>query len=408
MTGSEAINKIYNIVFIIPFPAFAILTAVVVSVRFSIIQNFIVSVFLSFVYTLSLNSFSEIFNYFNFLFFLVAFISASIGVISYINIRKRFHFIRSGIIIGLSGALVILFFDFATSNIKSNYPDITALAYISMLLNGFLLSPIFTIGLLPFFETIFKITTDYKLIELSDLNLPIFKDMLVKTPGTYQHSIVVGNLAENAAELIGINPLLVRAGAYYHDIGKMNKPEYFIENQTFPEENVHSKIKPILSSSIIKSHIKVGLEMANTLKLPQEIKDIIQQHHGTSLIKIFYLQALEEAGENDIILEEDFRYPGPKPQTKEAAIVTLADVVEASCRALQNPTLNRIEETIHTVITNKIIEGELDESNLTLREIKIVEKTFYKIITTLYHSRIKYPTDSEIKEKELERQKSSE
>lgn len=397
MTGSQFIHKIYNVIFILPFPVFFVLTAVLLRVRLSIVQNFVVSILISFVYTISLYTFSEIFNYFNILLLLVIFISSSVGVLSYVNIIKRLHLVRSGIITGVVGCLIIFFFSLATSNIKSGYPSIKFLAYISMLLNGFLLTPILTIGLLPFFETLFKITTNYKLLELSDLNLRVFKDMLVKAPGTYQHSIVVGNLAESAAELVGANPLLARAGAYYHDMGKMKKPEYFIENQPHVSENIHEKIKPTLSSSIIKSHVKIGLDMAKELKLPQEIQDIIQQHHGTSIIKIFYKQALEEAGENDVILEEDFRYPGPNPKSKEAAIVLLTDVVEAACRSLPNPTPARLEETIHDCITSRILEGALDECNLTLNEIKIIEKTFLQIITTLYHSRMKYPDESEIK-----------
>jgi len=403
MLNPEYINKINQSVFIIPFPAFALLAAIFVSIRFAIIHTFISSIIITLIYSFSLINYSDFFNYFNFLFFLTMFISSSFGIISYINIRNRLHLIRAGMFIGISGALVILFFNFAAVNIKSNYSNIHLLAYISILLNGFLLTPIITIGLLPFFENIFKISTDYKLLEISDLNLPIFKELMVNAPGTYHHSITIGNLCENAAEVLKLNPLLVRAGGYYHDIGKLNKAGYFIENITYTNENLHDKIKPSLSSSIIKSHIKIGVEMAKELKLPIEIIDIIQQHHGTSLIKIFYKKALETASLDEVILEEDYRYPGPKPQTKEAALVMLADVCEAACRSLTPPTPQKIEETINNCIESKIEEGELDECDLTLKELNIIKNIFIKLLTNIFLSRIKYPDDNEIKKLEQRR-----
>lgn len=397
LSGSHFIEGVYNIIYILPFGVFPILTAILINDKIAISHNFINTIILTFIYTFTLSSFSEIYNYFNLLFLLVYFVSSYAGIILCIKVKGKQGIIKTGFVIGFTGCIIIFSFYLFTPEIGELYPKIKTISYISMLLNGLLLTPIFAVGLLPFLESLFKIITYDKLNELANLNLPIFKEMLFKTPGTYSHSVYVANLAEAAAEIIGENYLLARVGAYYHDLGKMSRPEYFIENKTDSEESKHERIKPTLSSSIIKSHVKIGMDIAQKLKLPKEIKDIIQEHHGTSVIKLFYKQALEEADINDVILEEEFRYPGPKPQTKISAIISLADVVEATVRSLNNPSPTRLEEIIHKSIMDKVIEGELDECPLTLKELTLIQHAFFKILMPLYHKRPQYPDSQEMK-----------
>ena len=209
--------------------------------------------------------------------------------------------------------------------------------------------------------------------------------------------MIVGNLAEAAAEEIGANPLLARVGAYYHDIGKMKKPQYFIENAD-PKENKHEKLTPFMSALILISHIKEGVELVEKYKIGDEIIDIIKQHHGTSLIKYFYNKALElkKKGLKEDIDEKDFRYPGPKPQTKEAGIVMLADIVEASSRTLQHPTPARIKGLVKNLVDSVYNDGQLDECELTLKDLTKIKETFTKILLGIFHQRIEYPDDKDI------------
>lgn len=266
--------------------------------------------------------------------------------------------------------------------------------------NG-LISSVVTIGTLPFLETAFGLTTSSKLLELSNPNQPILRRLLMEAPGTYHHSIIVGNLAEGAADAIGANSLLARVGAYYHDIGKIKRPYFFIENQINSNENPHDKLAPTLSTLILTAHIKDGLEFAKEYKLPKIIADIIAQHHGTSLISFFYHKAVEnEKTEN--LNKADFSYEGPKPQSKEAAIVMLADSVEAGVRSLKNPTPGRMEAFVRKVIKDKLEEGQLEESDLTFRELDTIVQAFLRVLSGIFHSRIEYP-DQFLKE--IERRK---
>jgi len=266
-------------------------------------------------------------------------------------------------------------------------------------LNGFI-SIILSTGLMPLFEYIFNLLTVNRLYELSDLNSPIMKRLLVEAPGTYHHSVLVANLAESAALNIGANSLLARVGGYYHDIGKIENPDYFIENQS-DKESKHDKIKPSISSSIIKSHLKYGVEMAKKLRLPSEIIDIILQHHGTTVISFFYKKALETAEKTDKAnLIENYRYGGPKPQSKEAAVVMLADSIEAASRALKNPSHSRIVGLVSDIINTRLLEGELDESDLTFKDLNKISQSFIQVLSGIYHSRIEYPEKEEIKKLE--------
>jgi hypothetical protein len=225
-------------------------------------------------------------------------------------------------------------------------------------------------------------------MELSDLNSPVFKRMLSQAPGTYTHSISVANLAETACEAIGANALLARVSAYYHDIGKIEQADYFIENQK--SFNRHDEMKPSLSAAVIKSHVRIGIEKARELKLPQAIVDIIAQHHGRGLITYFYHRAVTEA-KSPRVSREDYSYPGVRPRTREAAVLMLADAVEAATRSLKRPTEARLERDVQQIIMDKFTTGELGDSSLTLRDLEAIRRSFVHILEGYFHTRIEYP-----------------
>jgi putative nucleotidyltransferase with HDIG domain len=263
-----------------------------------------------------------------------------------------------------------------------------------------IVAAVVTIGLLPYLEHTFRITTPVKLMELANPSHPLLQRLLLDAPGTYHHSILVGNLAETAADMIGADPVTVRVGAYYHDIGKIKRPYFFIENQAEGGENPHDKIAPSLSTLIVTSHIKDGLDLCRDYKLPQPIIDIVQQHHGTMLVSYFYRRATETE-HSECIIEADFRYEGPRPQTKEVALVMLADACEAAVRSLSRPNINRIESTVRKIIRERLHDGQLDECNLTLRDLNIIGDVFIRVLSSMFHSRIEYPDAL----KDLERRK---
>jgi len=248
---------------------------------------------------------------------------------------------------------------------------------------------ILTLGLVMFLERPFGITSHLRLLELSDPNEPLLKRLQLEAPGTCTHSIMVGNLAENAAKAIGADALFTRVASLYHDIGKIKRPYCFAENQ-FSADNIHDRLTPSLSALAIIAHVKEGIEMAREYKLPQAIIDIIPQHHGTNLVTFFYSRALENQSEGEIN-EASFRYPGPKPQTKEAGIIMLADGVEATTRSLANPTPARIEALVKRIFRERLEDGQLAECDLTLRELQVIEKTFVHLLKGLLHTRVEYP-----------------
>ena len=241
------------------------------------------------------------------------------------------------------------------------------------------------------FETIFGEITNFTLLELSDSSHPLMKRMVLEAPGSYHHSLIVSNLSEAAADAIDAHSLLVRVGAYYHDIGKIIKPEYFTENQMLMN-NKHDELEPSMSRLVIFNHIKEGIDLGRKYHLNQRIIDFIPEHHGTSLMHFFYQKALSEHPEG--LDERDYRYPGPKPQSKETAIVLLADSVEGATRAMDEHTPQRIEDLVRKVVNNKFIDGQLDECNLTLKEIEIIASSFVRVLSAMYHGRIKYPEKS--------------
>jgi len=247
--------------------------------------------------------------------------------------------------------------------------------------------------LLPAFEKIFGATTDIRLLELSNQNLPLLKRLSLEAPGTYQHSLAVGNLAEAGADAVGANGLLLRVCAYYHDVGKLVKPEYFVENQH--GINPHDNLTPSMSAQVIMSHVKEGLEIAGREKLPLPIRQAIATHHGTKLIRYFYSRAVrlrdEQGHDVGEVRESDYRYPGPKPHTKELGILLLADAIEAAARTIENPTPGKIRNMIERIVTDALEDGQLDQSALTFKELERIGSAFLWVLTNMFHSRVDYP-----------------
>ncbi len=312
------------------------------------------------------------------------------GVISAFMVSKanqRSRMSMNGVLLGLINVAFIVCIDFIG---KSDLNTILRDSLV-VFLNG-LVSMILTIGFLPFLESAFNIVTPLKLMELSNPNHPLLKRLLIEAPGTYHHSLMVGNLAEIATEDLGGNALLARAGAYFHDVGKLKRPDFFKENQL--AENPHDRMTPNLSSLVITSHTKDGLDIAAKYKLPQVIRDIIKQHHGTTLVAYFYHKALK--GESDVeVKQENYRYEGPKPQTREAAVVMLADSVEAAVRSMTDKTEAKMEALIKKIIKDKLDDGQLDNCQLTLNDLDKVANSFMKVLSGYFHAREQYP---EIKE----------
>ena len=254
------------------------------------------------------------------------------------------------------------------------------------------------LGILPFVERAFRITTSMTLLELADTGHPLLRKLAQEAPGTYNHSMSVATLAEEAVDAIGGRALLARVGAYYHDIGKMNKPEYFIENQAHGAPNRHMTLNPNVSMLIIVGHVKDGIELARNYNLPTVLFPFIQSHHGTTLIEYFYWQAVkqEEArtGIEAEVSEDQYRYPGPKPKSREIAVVMITDAVESICRTLDEPTASRIESVVRDVIMKRLADGQFDDCDITMRDLHLVEKSLVRTLLGIYHTRIAYPSDS--------------
>lgn len=329
---------------------------------------------------------------------LIMLVAATLAAYTVRNIKQRTQIFRSMVFIFLGLALSVLAFGLERSDSISNIAQNLGLVLINSIF-----SPILTYGLLIFFEKSFNVTTDLTLMELTDPNHPLLKLLRESTPGTYHHSMVLGNLAEAAAFAINANPILAKVGAYYHDIGKTTKPEYFIENE-FQKKNKHQRLTPRMSARIIIAHVKDGIELAREYGLPEEVIAFIPEHHGTTRLSYFYDRALKQAAarkSKNEVNEADYRYPGPKPQSKETAIVMLADIVEAFTRSLPDLTAPRLESAIDERIKMRFIEGELDECNLTLKDLTKIKEAFLNVLIGTYHQRIQYPQKEE-KEKILE------
>jgi len=317
---------------------------------------------------------------FDFIFSFVTGISAAFLMKS---VKKRIDLVKPAIFLAGINISVLLV----------NFPQNIDLQWIFMVillaaLNAFV-SSILNLTLIPVFEHFLNIPTIFKLMELSDMNAPLFRKMVTMAPGTYGHSMAVANLSDAACRDIGANSLLARVGAYYHDIGKLDQPEYFIENQT--EANKHDMLNPSLSVAVIKSHVKVGVERAKEMGLPFEVIDIISQHHGSGLIGYFYIEAINREGNKDKIHSKDYSYTGIPPESKEAAVVMLADTVEAASRALKKPTIIKLEKFIWKLIMEKIERGQMSNTSLTMNDMLIIKKSFVNILSGYFHTRIEYP-----------------
>jgi hypothetical protein len=321
-------------------------------------------------------------------FFIYFLLNSSMAAYWLQNCRERKVFIKAGLKIGLlnvvlSTAIAVYISGFLGFKIL----EVWAFAFMGGIVAG-----IVTTGIAPIVEIAFGYTTDITLLELANLERPILRRLMIEAPGTYHHSVIVGNMVEAAATEIGANPLLAKACGYYHDIGKIKKPLYFIENQK-NGKNKHNKLAPSMSKHILVAHVKEGVEMARQNKLGQAIIDTIRQHHGTSLISYFYEKAKKQKGE-DAVEIDNFRYPGPKPQTKEAGLVMLADVVEAASRTLDNPTPSRIQGLVQNLINKIFSDGQIDNCELTLKDLHKIAKTFNRILSGIHHHRIDYPEKS--------------
>lgn len=318
-------------------------------------------------------------------FFLFGFVGSLVGVFAVSGPPERTTFFRAGAVVAGANAYTLVSFSLVGGGTGTLVPDLLAGAA-----NGFFVGVLAT-GLLPLLENLFEATTGFTLLELANPHQPILRRLILTAPGTYYHSVLVGTLAEAAAEAIQANALLCRVGAFYHDVGKMRHPAYFVENQG-GGRNRHETLSPNLSSLILISHVKEGMALAQEAGLPAVVADMIPQHHGTRVVTYFYEKARGTGGAGQgKVHEEDFRYPGPKPQTKEAAILMLADAVEAASKTLADPTPARIEALVRRIIQGIFADGQLDECDLTLRDLDLIGQSFVRILTAAFHSRVAYP-----------------
>lgn len=324
--------------------------------------------------------------------FVVVFLLLSlIGMItmSRIHYTRRFDLIKVGSQLGLAGIVIMMslyFIDKCLIDVSNYFIYRDCI----LIFGNALLSSIIALGISPLFESTFHIITPYGLSEWGDHNQPLLKRLQIEAPGTYHHSLMVSNLCEAAAEAIGANPILARVGAFYHDIGKLKRPLFFVENQSyFSIENPHNNLTPRLSKMVITAHPKDGVELAKEYKLPSVINDFILQHHGEGVAKYFYNQAVAEEGSENV-KEEQFRYTGPKPNSKETAILMIADAVESAVRAMKGATSEEIEQIIDKIIVERLNDGQLEDSPLTLKDLKVIASTFSRILRGMQHNRIKY------------------
>jgi len=368
-----------------PLSVFTVLIALLVSVRVSVVYTFVMAIFF-----ILIDDFSII----------LPLIHIAGGLVSVINIRKirsRAGFIKVGINIFVAMTIPLLFFYlFDVLPLVETKENIANVILNTSLSNFFInvvyvlvnasLSVLMILALLPLFESLFSRTTNMKLVELSDFNSPLLKRLMEEAPGTYHHSLMTASIAGNAAEAIGENALLARVCAYYHDIGKLKNPEYFIENQN-GAKNPHDEISPSMSGLVLVSHVKDGVVLAKQYNIDQVVIDAINQHHGTSLIQYFYYKALEK---DSSVNEQDFRYPGQKPTTKIAAILMISDSVEAISRTLKETSAGKLKETVEKVINNKFADGQFSDCPITLKDLFEISESVTNTLCSIYHARIEY------------------
>lgn len=368
--------------YILPFPAFIIILAIFTNPRIA----FVVASLLLAVLAIAMEYNIQFVN----AFIIINLISTV--AIARVKFSRRFDLIRTGIEIAVASLIVVV----TIYSLEKCVIDVGSNLILNdsgfVFLNG-ILSGVVALGLLPLLESAFKIITPYGLAELADHNQPLLKRLQFEAPGTYHHSLMVSNLCEAAAEAIGANPILARVGAFYHDIGKLKRPLFFVENQSyFGIENPHAKLNPRLSKMVITAHPKDGFELAKEYGLPPVLYNFVLQHHGEGLASYFYTQAIAEEGAENV-KEEQFRYTGPKPNMKETAILMIADAVESAVRSLKNPTNEEIEHIIDKIIIERLNDGQLSDSPLTLKDIKTIAATFNRILRGMQHNRIRYHQD---------------
>lgn len=363
-----------NLVYAIPIAAGSILVALLFDVHLALVFSFVISLISGIVIQETP------------LFPLFAFCGSLVGAFSVMQCSRRSALIHAGVQVGLMNLLTV-----AAINLyhQTFFTGESLYNLLFGFLGGIVVSTIVSVTL-PALESMFNIATDIKLLELLDMNQPLLKKLLVSAPGTYHHSIVVGNIAEAAAEVVGVNPLVARVASFYHDIGKIDNPEYYIENQaTGP--NPHDRLNPEASSRIITAHTKDGVELARSHHLPPFIVDVIAQHHGSSLLTYFHERAKEKAKDGQPADSAVYRYAGPKPRSKVAAIIMMADACEAAVRSLQEPTPERIDAMVNRVITNKFIDDQLTECDLTLKDLQAITTSIINTLSGIFHQRIDYP-----------------
>lgn len=314
-------------------------------------------------------------------------ISSILGATLLKKMQQRNELLYSTIYLSIVGVIITVSTGIL---ISSNLREVLIKSGITFI--GGVLSGIFALGILPFLEGTFNEVTTLKLLELSNPNHPLLKKLLMEAPGTYHHSMLVANLAEMASEEVGANSVIVRIGSYYHDVGKTERPYFFGENQ-MGGENPHNHMTPNLSAKIIISHVKDGIELARKYNLPKVIQDIIGEHHGTTLVKYFYYTMKNNSENPEEVKEEDYRYPGPIPNSKEAGIIMLADSVEAAVRSIKEPSEDKIKEMINNIISDKLSCGQLNDCNLTIKDIEKIKKCFLTALNGIYHHRIEYPKE---------------
>ena len=377
--------------YILPFPAYIIILSIFANSRLAFLATLLLLCNL----TLGLHFDIE---------FLISFILILLVAeitVSKVKFSRRSDLIKVGFYVALTGVLVVMSV-YLLEKFLIDIDNVLILRDSSMAFVNGIISAVIALGVMPMLESAFRITTPYGLAELVDHNQPLLKRLQMEAPGTYHHSLLVSHLCEVAAEAIGADPIVARAGALYHDIGKLKRPLFFVENQSsFGIENPHTKLNPKISKTVIISHAKDGIELAKENNLPPIILDFILQHHGDSLASYFYNRAVQEEGAENI-KEEQFRYPGPKPKSKEAAILMIADATESAVRSLKTPTPEEVDIVIDKIIADRVNDGQLSDSPLTLKDLKTIASTFSRIIRGMQHERIKYQNDID---KEVEKAK---
>jgi hypothetical protein len=370
----------------VPIAAGAMLVRIVLNSEVAVVYSIIISIFSGIIIG------GDIF------FTIYIFIGSILGSHLVAQTKQRSTIVNAGLIIGLVNALLIFVIYLSRLNLLSTDilssigSDYKTIAF-NMIMGfaGGIISSVIVLGVTPLVELAFGYITDIKLVELSNLEHPLLKEMIISAPGTYHHSIIVGTLAEAGSNAIGVNPLLARVSSYYHDIGKIRKPNYYIENIK-SDRNPHDKLTPHMSGLIIISHVKDGVDLGKKYRLGSEIIDIIKQHHGTHLMNFFYQKAKESGNYKERPTnEKDFRYPGPKPQTREAGIVLLSDNVEAASKVLVDPSPSRVEGMVQSIINRLFLDGQLDQCELTLKDLDAIGKSFTKVLNGIFHQRIDYP-----------------